>query len=191
MSRETTATRHRRKTIDKNIEVVVSNGTYGMFVFESKNQELSLDLNGHGDDDFVSYGELRKLKKFLGNMQLLITEVDSDEVSIMDVARGLRIDDVYTEYMDLVEGIDSEEAEGVDSLDIDAMEDFVVDSDTDEFKKALDSKFRHTVVDTAVEMYKERRLSDHAKIDLIKKTRPGNSDDRSDFFSDIDASLDD
>lgn len=181
------ATRRKRKSIDKNVEVVVANNTYGTFVWESKNGETSIVLEEHGDDEFLTYGELRKLKKYLENMELVITEVNEDGVSIMDVARGLRIDDVYEQYFDLIEETDPDEVDDEADIDIDEFEDFILDSDDDEFKQILDSKLRDVIIRGSVQLYKEQKLASHSKTKMIRETRP--KADRDSFWSDIEASL--
>lgn len=180
--------RRKRKSIDKDTEIVIANNTYGMFVWESRNGEISIELNEHGDEEYVSYRELRQLKKYLSNMKLIITSVNDDDVSIMDVARGLRIDDVYLEYFDLVEELNEEEANEKDEIVIDDFEDFIIDSDVDEFEKALKSQMRPTIINTSVELYKTGQLVNRDKTKLIQKTRP--KDVREDFWSDIEATFD-
>lgn len=180
--------RRKRKSIDKDTEVVIANNTYGMFVWESKNGETSFSLNEHGEEEYVSYRELRQLKKYLQNMKLIIVAVNDDSVSIMDVARGLRIDDVYTKYFNLVEGLDEKEAEDEEDIIIDNFEDFILDSDIDEFKDALDSEMRPTVISTTVELYKMNKLANRDKTRLIQKTRP--KDVQEYFWSDVEATFD-
>lgn len=184
MSQRTT--RRKRKSIDKNVEVVVANNTYGTFVWESRNGETSIVLEEHGDDEFLTYGELRKLKKYLENMELVITEVNEDGVSIMDVARGLRIDDVYEEYFDLIEETDANEVDSEADIDINEFEDFILESDDDEFKQVLESKLRDVIISGSVELYKNQKLASHSKTRMIRDTRP--KAERDTFWSDIEAS---
>lgn len=184
MSQRTT--RRKRKSIDKNVEVVVANNTYGTFVWESRNGETSIVLEEHGDDEFLTYGELRKLKKYLENMELVITEVNEDDVSIMDVARGLRIDDVYEEYFDLIEETDANEVDSEADIDINEFEDFILESDDDEFKQVLESKLRDVIISGSVELYKNQKLASHSKTRMIRDTRP--KAERDTFWSDIEAS---
>lgn len=184
MSQRTT--RRKRKSIDKNVEVVVANNTYGTFVWESRNGETSIVLEEHGDDEFLTYGELRKLKKYLENMELVITEVNEDGVSIMDIARGLRIDDVYEEYFDLIEETDANEVDSEADIDINEFEDFILESDDDEFKQVLESKLRDVIISGSVELYKNQKLASHSKTRMIRDTRP--KAERDTFWSDIEAS---
>lgn len=181
----------KRKLIDRDTEVVIANNTYGMFVWESRNGDTSIVLDEHGDEEFITYGELRKLKKYLTNMDIVITAVNSEEgdVSIMDIARGLRIRKTYEDYFKIIENLDEDEAEDVENIDADAIEDFILDSDVDDYKEAFDSSLKETIIETSVELYKRHELGDHGKIRLIQKSRP--EDERGDFWSDIDASSED
>ena len=186
MSR-TTGTRRKRMSIDKNTEVVVTNNTYGMFVWESKNGETSIELQSYGDEEFITYGELRKLKKYLTNMDLVITSVEDDDISIVDVARGLRIDKVYEEYFDLIEDVDIEDVDSEAEIDIQEFEDFILDSHSDEYETALKGNLKHIIINLSVDLYKQRKLSDREKTRLLLETRP--KKERGDFLNDIEASL--
>lgn len=181
MSRE--VKRRKRKIIDPSTEIVVANNTYGTFAYESKNGALSIVLEENGDEEYITYSEARKLKKYFENMSLLIIDVNSDEdISIMDVVRGLRLTDVYSSYLKFVEGFNEDEFDEVEALYSDALADFVVDSDIDEFKEALKTPLRNAIVVTTVEMYKQRRLTNRDKQDLVN-----NRDE--DFWADVDVSV--
>lgn len=178
----------KRKLIDRDTEVVIANNTYGMFVWESRNGDTSIVLEEHGDEEFITYGELRKLKKYLANMDIIITAVnsDDDDITIMDVARGLRIRKVYEDYFKFIENMDEDEADQEMNVDVDSIEDFILDSDVDEYKEAFDSTLKEAIIEASVELYKRHELGEHGKIRLIQKSRP--KDERGDFWSDIDAS---
>lgn len=181
MSRE--QKRRKRKIIDPSTEIVVANNTYGMFAYESNNGVLSFVLEENGDEEYITYAEARKLKKYFENMSLLIIDVNSEEdISIMDVVRGLRLTDVYKSYLELVEGFEEDEFDEVEALYAEALADFCVDSELDDFKKALKTPLINAVIMTTVEMYKQRRLSDRDKQDLVN-TRG------EDFWADIDVSV--
>ena len=100
----------------------------------------------------------------------------------MDVVRGLRLTDVYSSYLKFVEGFNEDEFDEVEALYSDALADFVVDSDIDEFKEALKTPLRNAIVMTTVEMYKQRRLTNRDKQDLVN-----NRDE--DFWADVDVSV--
>ena len=178
----------KRKSIDKNVEVVIANNTYGMFVWESRNGETSLFMEERGDEEFVSYGELRRLKKHLANMDLIIKEVDDDDISIMDIARGLRIEETYKKYFQLVCDLDEDDAELERDIEVEDFDDFILDSDIESFRESLDSPLEKAVVAGSVELYKERKLADREKTHLIKMLRP--KEEQGDFWADIEASYD-
>ena len=178
----------KRKLIDRDTEVVIANNTYGMFVWESRNGDTSIVLEEHGDEEFITYGDLRKLKKHLANMNIIITAVnsDDDDITIMDVARGLRIRKVYEDYFKFIENMDEDEADQETNVDVDSIEDFILASHVDEYEEAFNSSLKEAIIEASVELYKRHELGEHGKIRLIQKSRP--KDDRGDFWSDIDAS---
>ncbi|MCC4466848.1 hypothetical protein [Limosilactobacillus reuteri] len=188
MSRSEKIQRRTRVAIDKDVEVVVANLTHGSYSFEAPNHEFSLSFDEFGEDDFLTYGQLRMLKKQLENFQLIITDVTSDDVTIIDIIRGLHLKKQYKDYMLFVEGIkDEADMAEVDYLDPEALEEFISEADSEEFNAALKSRIKVPMIETAVAMYKEDRLNDHYKIVDIQETRPdGESED---FWKDIDASL--
>lgn len=184
---EATTKRRKRKLVDKDVEVVVANNANGMFVYESKNGDLSIDLSNFGETEYVTYGELRKLKPFLTNGQLVISEVNDDDTTIMDVVRGMRLTKLYDDILGTVLGYDPEEFDGVDLIDPADIEEAVLESDESEFEDMLKSKFRSRIIEITVGLYKERRLSDRDKIELIEETRPEGEQET--FWSDINASM--
>lgn len=184
---EKTTKRRKRLSIDKDVEVIIANNTYGKFVYASRMGDLSLGFEGHGDDEVVTFGELRKLKPFLQNMELIITEVNDDEVTIADVVNGLHIRKVYDDYFELVADVD--DPKDVDQIDPYELEDVIEDGNVRDFEDLLRSSLRRSVILTAVAMYKEGRLSDRRKLKLIEETRPGDEHEQEYFWNDIEASL--
>lgn len=182
-----TSNRKVRKQIPINLEVTVANNTSGTFVYEPKNQNVSLSLQNRGDEDYVSFEELRKMRKWLENFDLVITSVNSNEFTILDVARNLRIDDVYEQFFDLILQIDADSYEDEVTIDIDEIDGFILEEDDEEvFKKALESKLRKTVIVECVSLYREGALKDYTKMALIEKTRPEtNADERAMFWKDM------
>lgn len=178
--------RRKRKTIDKDVEVIVTNNTYGMFMYEGSYADMIFSADSRGDEDYVSYGDLRKLKKYMRTMELLITEVNDDDVSIMDVARGLHIDDVYKQFFELVLDEEEETFDDVDSIDVEEIDYFIKECNVDEFKEALEAPFGDTIIAITTELYKRHEIGDPRKLTLVKKTRPKEEQDA--FWADIEAS---
>ena len=78
--------------IDKDTEITVVNNTHGAFVYFFK--DISLELDEYGDEDTLTFGELKTIssgrhKKVLQNLLLLITDVDDDELTVNDVVKQL------------------------------------------------------------------------------------------------------
>lgn len=187
MSRSEKNRRRTRVVVDKNTEVIVANLTHDAYSFESPNHDFSLSFDEFGEDDYLTYGQLRVLKKQLENFELLITEVTTPGVELYDVIQGLHLTKQYNDYFKYVEEVAKDEMEEIEYLDTEALEGFVEDSDDDEFAVALDSKIRTPLIETSVALYKQGRFNDRYKIIDIQKTRP--EGEAEDFWRDIDASL--
>lgn len=178
----------RRKSIDKQTELVITNNIFGEFDWETKNGDVSIILNDRGDYDFAEFGELRKMKPYLEKLKVLITEVNDDEVSIMDVADGFRIGDVYSDFFKYIEGLSVDEVTPDDVIDVEDVEDFIIDSDADEFKEALDSNLRLMLIEYGVNLYRQHKLNDYEKLEAIKQSRNLSPVEAEEFWSDVMAS---
>src|SRR5699024_12498287 len=92
-----------RKRIDSNTEIVVQNNLHSMFVYP----KLGIEFSQNGDDDIVTYGELKSLnsgsgKRILRNFSLLVKEVLDDDVSYEDVIGYLKLLENYNEGRQIV-----------------------------------------------------------------------------------------
>lgn len=187
MSRSEKNRRRTRVVVDKDTEVIVANLTHDAYSFESPNHDFSLNFDEFGEDDYLTYGQLRVLKKQLENFELLITEVTTPGVELYDVIQGLHLTKQYKDYLKYVEGLVEDEMNSIDYLDVVALEDFIEEADEDEFASALDSKIRTPLIETSVALYKRGELNDRYKIIDIQNTRP--KSEAEDFWRDIDASI--
>lgn len=187
MSRSERNRRRTRVVVDKDTEVIVANLTHDAYSFESPNHDFSLNFDEFGEDDYLTYGQLRVLKKQLENFELLITEVTTPGVELYDVIQGIHLTKQYNDYLKYVEGLVEDEMNSIDYLDVVALEDFVEEADEDEFASALDSKIRTPLIETSVALYKQGELNDRYKIIDIQNTRP--KSEAEDFWRDIDASI--
>ncbi|MEY8736425.1 hypothetical protein AB9M75_04040 [Lactobacillus sp. AN1001] len=176
--------RRNRKNIDKDTEIIIRNNSHGMF--EVPGVDSTIFLENQNDEEFVTFGELRKLRKFLEKMDVMIVEVNSDEVNLYDVIKALRLK-VYDDYFKYVLGENEEDFDSIDYIEQGDFEDYIVDCDQDEFEEILKSKLRNQVIETSVNLYKEHRLTDYAKMTLIRKTRP--EQEQSEFWNDIDETI--
>lgn len=176
--------RQKRKKIDKDTEIIIRNNSHGMF--EAPGMDSNIFLEKQNDEESVTFGELRKLRKFLETMDIVIAEVNSEEFTLYDVITALRLK-VYDDYFKYVLGEDEEEFDSIDYISPEAFEEFIIDCDQDEFTKVLKTKLKNQVIETSVNLYKEHRLADYAKMTLIRKTRP--YEEQSEFWNDIDETI--
>lgn len=182
----------KRKTIDKNTELLIKNNTHGMFYWESPNKSTIIFLENHGDEEFVTYGELKtmlsQMRTYLMNMGVIIAEVvDGDELTILDVAEGLRINKTYEDYFKSVADLDLGDVTPETTIDPEDLEIFTQESDEGDFRKALKTNMRKPLIETAVTLYKRNDLNDYNKMTAITETRSGDSAEN--FWNDINSTL--
>lgn len=143
-----------RKRIDSNIEIVVQNNLHSMFVYP----KLGIEFSQNGDDDIVTYGELKSLnsgngKRILRNFSLLVTEVLDDDVSYEDVIESLKLKDNYNEARKVLD-LDEDE-----NFDADDFYDFIVESETSELVDAAkNDKFSKVITEGAMVAHKEKEI---------------------------------
>lgn len=175
--------RKKRKKIDTDLQVSIANNTYGGFSYKFNRTGTIISLAEQGDDEVVTYGELREIRKYIQNMDLIITEVFDDNISIYDVAQGLRADKTYDVIFGTILGEDKEDYDLVDNIVPEDIEDFIVNGDINNFEEALNSVIRNSLIMATVALRRENKVTDARKLDLIVKTRP--VDEQQTFWSDI------
>lgn len=161
------------KQIDKDTEIVIKNNTHGGFFYQSRNGEMVIDLDEHGDEDRVTFGELVKnasrLRKALKRLNLIIIEVISDDgVTISDVVERLKVKDSYDELLSL----SGDKLEDVDVIDTDMIEEFVQDSSAERIHKILSnnkSALHYTIAETITELYRRNEMSDLNKTNEVSR----------------------
>lgn len=162
--------RNLAKKVNQDIEVTIVNNSRGSFFFDKRNGDVVLDLDGYGDENVVMFGDLKrnasKLKDAFNKFMIVIAEVDSDEFTIEDVVKELRLTDAYNELLSLSD----EKLGDIDYIDISVIEDFVEDADSEDIEKILKSnksKLIYTVTESITELYKQNRLADYNKMRLV------------------------
>lgn len=146
--------------INKDLEITVVNNVRGSFVYSNRGTRIELD--SFGDEDFLTYGEIKtmvsgKNKSLLQNFSLLITEVDSDEYTLEEVLKQLKLLKYYEKIKSLTDD---------DELDVnqDIFKDFIKDSTLSELTEKLkDTNLKYPLIDTAVELYKHKDFNDYDK----------------------------
>lgn len=161
-----------RKQIPADLEVTVANNTDGMFEYQSPNKVLTLNLEKHGDEEFVNFEDLRQLKRYLEDFSLVIVDVNSDEYSVIDIARSLRVNRSYEEYFKSILGLSDEEMEEEYDIDLEELDDFILDSSLEEYKEQLSSRIKKAIIERSVVLYRNDELNDYSKLQALKATRP-------------------
>lgn len=178
-----------RKRIDKDFEVSIVNNLHGGFFYSSPNGDFIIDMENYGDEDYVSFGDLKSMmsrnRKFLVNLYLVITDVVGDEYTLEEVISSLKLKDSYDELLSLSD----EKLSEVDFIDIENVSDFVREAEPEKIAKILEnrkSKLRLTIADVATDMYREGDLSDYNIMKVVSE-KLGHEDVQS-FWADIEAS---
>lgn len=177
------------KRIDKDFEVSIVNNLHGGFYYSSPNGDFIIDMENHGDEDYVRFGDLKSLmsknRKFLINLNIVINDVVGDEFTLEDVIKSLKLQDSYNELMSLGDKKLSE----VELIDIEIVQDFVKSAGADKIAKVLGnkkSKLRYSIAETCAYLYKEGDLTDYSVMKSVAEEL-GHTDVQS-FWTDIEQS---
>lgn len=178
-----------RKRIEKDTEIIImSTVRNGSFHYSNKTGTVVIDLQDHGDDDFIDFASLKQMssrsKSILEDFELLITGVEDDDITIEDVVRELRLDDGYKELASITN------AEGME-IKADNIEEFLKEcneSDLTRITTSKKSKISKFLIREAVYLHKEGILNDYNKMNIIAEAAGIKQDDISAFWSDIAAS---
>lgn len=154
----------KRTKIDPDVEVIVMNNVRGSFFYKSRNGDLVLDLTEFGDEEYVTFGDLKKMmaskRVFLEKLKLIIVGVEDDEITVDDVVASLRLTDTYSELKAACEG----------EIGAQGIENYITNSSLEDLEKTLGSdktKLKATIVETAVVMYRKGELTDYNKMRVI------------------------
>ncbi|HFI0463184.1 TPA: hypothetical protein ACGO1T_000528 [Streptococcus suis] len=154
-----------RKKIERDTEIYVSNNIYSSFSY-SDDRGASLDLTEHGDEDSLTFGELKSLasgrgKAALQKMYLLITDVADPEIELDDVVRQLKLEKYYNKAKELFEE--------KDNLSVDSFSDFLINGNLEKIKQSLEDDYlRAVIVETAVHLYSKNKIQDNIIIPVLQ-----------------------
>lgn len=141
--------------IDRDTEVYVGSNVFSSYSLLSG--ETALELAEHGDEDTLTFGELKKLssgrnKAALQKMYLLITDVASEDFDTEDVIEQLKLKKIYDKTKELFD---------VDEIGTDTFEEFVTKCTETKLEKALEyDNIRAVLVDCVIDLYTRREISD-------------------------------
>ncbi|MBS4462305.1 hypothetical protein JXA27_07000 [Aerococcaceae bacterium zg-B36] len=164
--------------IDKNIDVTIASNLRMSYSFDNK-RGIAFDLDEYGDEEVLTFEELKKIstskyKNVLRNMFLVITDVDSDEFTVDDVVKQLKLDKYYDTAKKVL---------GTDEVQLDSFEEFVTECSNDELAKAIKhDNLSEVLTETAVALWKEKEI-DETKLKVV--LTPVGIDNLYEFISDI------
>lgn len=150
-------------------EVVLVNNEPHRLIYENPRVNVSLDMAGYGDEEYVTVGDLRTMvntsRKFFDNFQLLIVDILDDEYTLEDLLQYLGLSKAYEEYFSL----SNDEYKQISSGDI---KQFIIDSDFDRFDKFMDScgkNLRRKIIEITVILFKKKEFGDYNKMQIVRK----------------------
>lgn len=162
--------------IDKDVEVTIVNNTHGSFSYNFKGTIIELD--DFGDEDYLTFGELKtmsssKHKSILRDLMILITEVDSDDFTVDDVIEQLKLTKYYKPLNNIV-----------DDLSTESIEDFVINSSEEDFRKALkEDSLKLVLIETSSNLYRQGKFTNFSKLRDLGNVL--GIEDYNTYFSDI------
>ena len=158
------------RRVDPDTEIIVMNNVKGSFFYRSQGDGLVLDLDHFGDEEYVTFGDLKKMMKrkrvILEKLKLIIVDVDSEEYTVDDVVAALRLTDTYNELKSITDG----------EIGATGIEEFILNSESEDLERLMaskKSKLKNTILETAVELYRKGRLSDYNKMRTFAKYTGG------------------
>lgn len=149
----------KKKTIIKipvDEEFVVRSNVFGSLYFESRQKDLVLEWDNSGDEEYVTYGDLNKIrnqsKAFFEKNWIVID--GNDSYSSEDVYKALRMDKFYQSYLT---------PDDIDEL---------FDLDTNDIARLISTYtdgMKETIKTRAKELVDEGALSDMGKIKILSE----------------------
>lgn len=162
--------RRKRVNIDRDVEVVVVNNTFGRFIYSNPRISTAFDMENYGDEDYITVGELRTMinshRKIFENFMLLITDILDDRYTLEDLLVYLGLDKRYEEYFSMSPNWKRGQVEVGD------MQQFIEKSSPQRFKQfmeSVDERLRNKIIETAVALFKLGRFGDYTKMQVIRK----------------------
>lgn len=160
------------RRVDPDTEVIVMNNVKGSFFYKSRDGQTVLDLDEFGDEEYVTFGELKKMlaqkRAILEKLKLIIVDVDSEDFDADDVIASLRLTDTYNELKSATGG----------DISATGIENFILNAESKDLEKTLaseKSKLKISILETAVELYRQGKLTDYNKMQVFSRYAGGSN----------------
>lgn len=161
--------RRKRVVVDKNTEIIVTNNTPHRLIVDNPRMQSSLDLESHGDSDYLTVADLRVImntnKRILEGFDLILTDVADGSYELEDVIVYLGLERAYNDYFSLSPNWKRGQVSESD------IKDFILKSNPQRFKEVMnnvDDKLRKTIIQTAIVLFKLNEFGDYNKMQVIR-----------------------
>lgn len=153
------------KKIDDNLTVTLLSNFDGGIFLKSRNGDVLVDTNEYGDLTDITYEDLKRLvssnRNMFKDLLLVIVEIDNnEEYELEDVYKALRLEKEYKSIKRLEEILDK-------PFDDYSLDEFIEESDFNEFEELLNTPLRKSLMGKAVILYRDNKLNDYQKIKLV------------------------
>jgi hypothetical protein len=162
--------RRRRVNIDRNVEAVVVNNTFGRFIYDNPRISTAFDMQAYGDEEYITVGELRTMvnssRRLFEGFSLIITEILDDEYTLEDLLVYLGLDRKYDEYFSMSPNSRNKEVQVGD------IKTFIEKSNPQRFREILEGMsegLRNKVIETIVALFKTGQFGDYQKMQVVRK----------------------
>lgn len=162
----------KRVNVDRSTEVVFINNINSRFIYSDPRTMTSYELQEKGDTDVITVDELMRMKnnhpRILKEYWILLTDVYSDDIILEDVITFLGLEEVYKQ-----------------AYSFDELEHLLTKDSFEVFNKVWSSasdSLKRRILDNAVELYRNDKMSDIFKIQLIQDGLKDNQYFNKDFI---------
>lgn len=153
------------KKIDDNLTVTLLSNFDGGIFLKSRNGDVLVDTNEYGELADIAYEDLKRLvnsnRNIFKDLLLVIVDIDNNEdYELEDVYKALRLEKEYKSIKRLEEILDK-------PFDDYSLDEFIEESDFEDFKELLETPLRKSLMSKAVVLYRDNRLNDYQKMKLV------------------------
>lgn len=158
--------RRRRVNIDRNVEVLIVNNTFGRLVFNNSRMTAKVDMQDYGDDQYITVGDLKTMtssaKKMFESFEILIVDILDDEYELEDLLNFVGLFEQYSKFF----------GNDVKELNVGDMNSFIINSSEKQFEglmRKASRPLRFKIAQNSAVLIKAKRLSNMNKIAILEE----------------------
>lgn len=158
--------RRRRVNIDRNVEVLIVNNTFGRLVFNNSRMTAKVDMQDYGDDQYITVGDLKTMtsssKKMFESFEILIVDILDDEYELEDLLNFVGLFEQYSKFF----------GNDVKELNVGDMNSFIINSSEKQFEglmRKASRPLRFKIAQNSAVLIKAKRLSNMNKITILEE----------------------